>query len=369
MKKLYNFAIFNCIILSISICGCGDAEQKAVSIEQSAEFWEITDIQLQNFPSDASYVAGVTQEGVYYVQDIMEDNRLDKGVENWHFLTFSGEDKLLYQEDIRSTEGRYHNFCINGKNLLMSTSFEEDIKVLELSPDAEAKEIFCHSWPMPYLQTSQSYILSIRSKRLNQDEWENEIVLLDKTSGEEMIIYQSVYNNNDATGEDIGSASVSDERVFFTVSITEDKQTQYWLYTYDIPEQKIMDKISLERPVFYAVCMNDSIVLSENDSMYLEEAGSIGKNVNGQFEEDAKLPLVSASNVIRDGLWVEDGVFLKSYKSGYFWNKEENTIYVCDFTQMDYADSASSGYYITENGFTCVVQKEDGYYVRKIGLK
>ena len=363
------FTISICVILCTLLCGCGDAEQEAVSIEQSAEFWEITDIQLQNFPLDAAYVAGVTQEGVYYVQDIMEDNSLDKGVETWHFLTLSGEDKLLYQEDIRSTEGRYHNFCLNGKNLLMSTSFGEDIKVFELSPDAEAKEIFYHSWPMPYLQTSQSYILSIRSNPLNRDEWENELVLLDKASGEEMIIYQSIYNNNDATGEYIRTASVSDEKVFFTIEITEDKQTQYWLYTYDIAEKKIVDKVSLERLTSYAVCMNNSILLSENDSMYLEEAGRIGKNVNGVFEESAKLPLVSASNMIRDGLWVEDGIFLKSYKSGYFWEKETNTIYVCDFTQMDYVDSESSGYYITENGFTCVIQKEDGYYVRKIELK
>ena len=369
MKKLYHCAIFTCIILSISVCGCGVAEQKDVAIEQSAEIWEITDIQLQNFSSDISYVAGVTQEGVYYVQDIMEDNSLDKGVETWHLLTFSGEDKLLYQEDIRSTEGRYHNFCLNGKNLLMSTSFGEDIKVFELSPDAEAREIFYHSWPMPYLQTSQSYILSIRSNPLNRDEWENELVLLDKASGEEMIIYQSIYNNNDATGEYIRTASVSDEKVFFTIEITEDKQTQYWLYTYDIAEQKIMDKVSLERPISYAVCMNDSILLSENDSVYLEEAGRIGKNTNGVFEETAKLPLITASNMIRDGLWVEDGVFLKSYKSGYFWKKKSNTIYVCDFTQMNDGDCVVGDYYIIEDGFVCVIQKEDGYYVRQIELK
>lgn len=398
MKKLYNFAIFTCIILSISVCGCGDAEQKNVTIKQSNKDWKIKDIPLKNLPEDAC-VVGITQEGVYYRQNTNEDktdDNVDVWIETYHFLNYSGEDEEVDGQVLSGSKNR--GYYTNGDHLFISVDFGGNKGVWEITLDGWGGYLLVQNteW-MPYLQGSKSYILYINDVYLGWNylgdyvdeyvneyhdklkkeyeydkgyECENRLVLRqDELHGEETTICQVVYDVYWEKGETILSASVNDEEVFYVTEVTEDGQSQYWLHTYDIAQKKNVDKVSLERQTFYAVCMNDFILLSENDDANSEGAGRIGKNVNGVFEETAKLPLITSSNKIQDGLWVEDGVFLRGIESGYFWKKKSNTIYVFDFTQMNDGDCVVGDYYIIEDGFVCVIQKEDGYYVRQIELK
>ncbi len=360
MVRRYSICVF--IICLFCICGCTDGTQaKTISIEQSNTYWEVKDIKLNDFPKDVN-VIGATEDGVYYEQYFCED--INSGKENlsYHFLSCSGEDNLLYQEE---NQHSYRSFYINDTDLILSISMENGLKVLNLSPDGNVEELFRqNAVQLPFIQTSRSQILTIRNNYTENGEYENALILSDTITGEDTCVYLAAFQSEQGNGEDIVCTALSDTEVFFVVDVMQERKSKYWLYIYNIAQNKIAEKVALEQGAVFAVCAKDTVLLSETDEYdYLTEAGSIGKIVEGSYQEMAKIPLVTSSNTIYDSVFTEEGFFLKSNKAGYFWNVENNTVYVYDFTQME---NIMGRIQATEQGFICLIQQDGEVFLRTI---
>lgn len=357
------------VIWCLGMCGCSPEPTNDIAIKQTRDAWKVEDVVVKEIPSEA-YVVGLCPEGIYYRQDEELDAAGESVRIQYHFLAKSGEAKLLYQEDAM-TEGSYCSYHLFQNDLLIAESMEggaEGIRVVRLTPYGEAEEIFRqNARQLPIIQTSGEKLLFLVNNYLDQDYYENKLILYNPALNEQTVICQAVYHLDQLDGEDIMSVSLSDKEIFYTVQEKEGDDLKFWFLDYDIAAQKVISKTQIGRKAFYAVCLNGYIFLSENDDeIYIEEAGSIGRDVNGVFRENKKLPGVSASDMVRYGQWVDGGIFFKTYHTGYFWNQEKNTIYVYDFMQMDDVEEQLSGFCITEQGFMSLIMKQGQTFIRNV---
>ena len=138
------------------------------------------------------------------------------------------------------------------------------------------------------------------------------------------------------------------------------------MYTYNILQKELLEKVQLPQRVVFAVCAGNSALLTEmDDDSYLEKAGSMGIIEDGVYSEKLKIPFISASNIIRTCVYNGKGFYLSSNKAGYFWDINKNIVYVYDFNQISNLDG---GVCVTEHGFKCLIKIDDRYYVRTISI-
>lgn len=358
VKKIYKYLIIICIF-----CLTGCANDENLSVEHSNELWKVTDTKINALPEDA-LVVGVTNDGIYYEQTLDYNPEESKESLSYHFLSLSGEDILVYHEDVQSS---YRSYFVKDKDLILSICIGEGVKVLELSQNGEVREVFTqNAVQLPLLQSYEGKLLSIRNN-ITEDGYENNLILSDSGSGKETVIYKTVDDIEQGTGEDIVCASLNGSEVCFTVEEMDGGISQYWLYIYDISKDEIVEKVQLERRSLFAAQVEDKVILSETDDMtFLENAGSIGKIVDGEYQETGKLPLVTASNMIRRSLFKDNVFYLISANACYLWDVEKDKIFVY---QMDKNENLNGSVYATDQGFMCVVKKGSEMYLRNINIK
>lgn len=352
VRRRYIYLLLVCLLF---MCGC--AKTKEISIRQSGNGWEITDIKLNNLPQEANtYVEAVTNEGIYYCCDLADakSSYIDA---SWHFLTFSGEDIPIYQAPSIS----YYSSFLNDSNLIIAMNFEEGIKVLEFSPDGTTKELFQqNASQLPFIAASNGWIASIRNNfQEDRISYNNALVLSNASMGTETTIYQATQQIDSMMGEDILSVCLNDQEIIFTVRETQNDKIQHWLYTYNITKEQITDKILLEQEVLYAIRVGNMALMSLDN-----ETGSIGEIVDGKYQEKSKIPLMSSANVIYTSTYTPEGIYISCYESGYFWNTDTNEIYVYDFKPIN-----TEGRSITEKGIQYIVREGSEAFVRTLSVK
>lgn len=347
--------IYFLLICFLSLCGCAKARE--ISVIQSENRWEITDIKLNNLPQEANtYVEAVTNEGIYYCCDLADakSTYIDA---SWHFLTFSGEDISIYHEPSIS----YYTSFINDSNLIIAMSFEKGIKVLELSPDGTTKELFQqNASQLPFIAASNGWIASIRNNFQNDGiSYNNTLVLTNTSTGTETSIYQATQQIDSMTGEDILSVCLNNGEVSFTVKETLTDKTQHWLYTYNISKEEITDKLLLEKEALYVIRVGNIALMSLDNEM-----GSIGEIIDNSYQEKSKIPLMSSANMIYASACNTEGIYVSCYESGYFWNTDTNEIYVYDFKQIN-----TEGRSITGKGIQYIIREGNEAFVRTLSVK
>lgn len=350
---------YKVLILFFLLVMCGCSKTKEPSIRQPGEGWEVTDIELNNLPQDTNtYVASVTDKGVYYFRDLADAKSLYFDAE-WHFLTFSGEDILVYKEASVSC----YTLTKNGTKLIVAISIDHDMgtKVLELSPDGNTRELFQQNSPQfPFISASDNLIASIRNNyQTNEKLYDNTLVLTNTSTGTETIIYQTTQQIDSLIGEDILSVCLVDQNIIFTVKETLIDESQYWLFTYNITKEKITDKIPLEQNALYAVRMGNTAIMSFDNEM-----GSIGEIVDDHYQEKSKIPLMSSANLIRNSVYTPEGIYISCYLSEYFWDTNTNEIYVYDVKPI-YTEGRTT----TKKGIQYIIREGNEAFVRTLSVE
>lgn len=334
-------------------------------MEEPDACWKAADTEIENFSLDSNTrVRGVGEEGFYYSKETADED--GKPIISYYYRSLSGEDILLYQEEYQG----YQSWRMIGADMILSTSMADGgVKVLKLTPSGEAVELFRqNAVQLPYIQWAAGRLLTIRNYLWEGGDYENRLVLSDLGTGEEIIIYQAVMKEEIGKGEDIICAALSDKEVFFAVEALEE-ESEFWLYIYEIEKGIIRERVRLgeERPLFAAYEGGKVFLSLTDDYTYLQEAGSIGEIIDGEYQELSKVPLISASNLIRYMAFTKEGFFLAGNESGYFWDTGNNKVYVYDFTQV--LQESVSRIWPSEHGFACVVQKGDRLFLRTIALE
>jgi hypothetical protein len=199
--------------------------------------------------------------------------------------------------------------------------------------------------------------------------YENILILQNTENNEEKIIYSALWDNERAIGEDIGCVSINNETVCFTLNkCYEDVESEHVLLLYDISKEEIVEEIPLQTGAYYAAYGGDKagLLLSETDDFtYIEEAGSMGYIEDGTYVETAKIPMISASNMIRNGIYVGDGYYFTTYKAAYYWDTKKNKIYVYDYQWIENRKSKIS---LSEDGLNYVISDGDRTFIRTVSV-
>lgn len=364
MVKIKN--IFGGLLLLLCLTGCGKEE---IPIVQEQEAWKCENIEISGLPENA-FVCDIVSNGIYYEIELDVDYSREEPatVNEYHFLDFWGNDRVILQKSDMNT----YSIAQNGEDMLLCNTTEEGMEVLTLSQDGSVKTVFRQNAPQfPFIQTYGQYMVSIRNNFIDDTgKYENTLVLLDKEKDEETVLYRAVWDNERAVGEDLGCVSMDDKTVCFTVNKTsEDKKSEFELFVYDILSGENIEEISLPKRAYYAAYGKEqnSLLLSEtDDTVYMEEAGVLGHIEEDTFVEQEKIPLISASNMIRDGAYTGEGYYFTTYKAAYYWDVKTGRIYVYDYQwQKD-----STGRMIpTSKGIKFVAAEENGTFVRTLWIK
>ncbi len=350
MVKRYFISLL--LLCLLSFCGCSKTE--SMSVRQTGDGWEISDVKITNLPQDANtYVEAITDEGIYYCRDQADpkSSYIDAG---WHFLTYSGEDIPIYQEASIS----YYTSVLNDPDLILALNDEEGIKVVVISPDGTVRELFRqNASQLPFIAASGGLIASIRNN-FSKDgiSYDNTLILSDLSAGTETTVYRASQHTGTMTGEDIMSVCLTDQEIVFTVKETLSGKAQNWLYTYDISNAGITDKILVEQDVLCAVRAGNAALLSLN-----KEPGSIGEIADGKYQEKVKIPLMTSANPIYTSAYTPDGIYISCYLSGYFWDTNTNEIYVYDFMPIN-----TEGRSITRQGIRYIIREGSDAFVRTL---
>lgn len=365
MKKRYIlWAIF---IFIFGMCGCSGT--KEVSVRQSNDYWEVSDIKLKNLPPDAD-ISGITDEGIYYnvtLREKMHGPELRSDLA-WHFLSFSGEDITICETDCYY----YYDDLLNDTNLILNITFmEEDEvvqKVLELSPDGNVRQVAGEGADCIY--ASDGYMLI--EQRYREESQEQEVLILSDTAGTETIVYPAVCGYDARTGlgdgEQIVCASMNNEAVIFIVETLENGQYQQSsLYRYDIEAKKITDTILLEYRVAYAVCKGD-LLLSEEHTGNPDNTVKIGKIAKGEYQGLSEFPVsISSGRFFCHSAFTANGFYLTSYSPYcHFWNTDTNELYIYDFGETE---NKLSRDFPTKQGIRYATQEGDEFFVRTLSVK
>lgn len=332
MKKRYIlWAIF---IFIFCMCGCSGTRE--VSVRQSNDYWEVSDINLKYLPPDA-YIEGITDKGIYYsltLREKMHGPELRSDLA-WHFLSFSGEDITICETDCYY----YYDDLLNDTNLILNITFmEEDEvvqKVLELSPDGNVREAAGEGAHCIY--ASDGYMLI--EQQYKEESQNQELLLLSDTAGTETIVYPAVCGYDASTGlgdgEQIVCASLNDKEVIFIVETLEKGQYQQCsLYRYDIAAKKITDTVLLEQRSDYVLCAGDKILFPEQTA---------------------------------DSAFTATGFYLTNYSPYcHFWNTDTNELYVYDFGETE---NKLSRDFPTKQGIRYAFREGDEFFVRTLSVK
>lgn len=355
------------VIIFIILClaGCGN---KNTLIVQEKEAWDYVDVKISGIPENA-YVCAVASNGIYYeVENSTDYSGAEPTSEyEFHFLDYSGNDRMLLQKSNMNT----YNIINIGDNMLLCDVTVDGMEIIKFSSDGNIETLFTQNAPQfPFIQSYENYVVSIRNNFAEDFVmYENTLILQDTEKNEEKVIYRALWNNEKARGEDIGCVSINDETVCFTLNkFYEGKEKEYILCLYDIDKEKIVEEIVLPTRVYYAAYGGDKggLLLSETDDYeFIEEAGSIGYIKDDVFVETAKIPLISASNMINDGSYTGSGYYFTTYKTAYYWDTKANKIYVYDYQW----DERRGSIFPTENGLKFVVDDGDSTFIRTVSVK
>lgn len=339
MLKRYTLGFL--LIFALALCGCSGT--KELSVKQSNDDWEVSDIKLEHLPSDAT-IEGFTDEGVYYsltLRDKMKGPEIRSDLA-WHFLSFSGEDTMICETDCFY----YYDSLINDTNLILNISFweEDDFvhKVLELSPDGNAEQLAGADADCIYASAGRKLI----QQRYRTESQYQEILILLDAAGTETIVHSTARDydekNGSGDGEQFVSASLNDQEVIFIVETSENKIVrQSCLYRYDIATAKITDTLPLEQQETYALC---------------------AENI------DLDMALFPEARVA-DSVFTGDGFYLTFYLTGsdspccHFWNTDTNELYIYTFSETE---NRVSRHLATKHGVRYLIQNGDEYYMRTL---
>lgn len=361
-----NKNIFGGLLLLLCLTGCGKEE---IPIVQEQEAWKCEDIEISGLPENA-FVCDIVSNGIYYEIELDVDYSREEPatVNEYHFLDFWGNDRVILQKSDMNT----YSIAQNGEDMLLCNTTEEGMEVLTLSQDGSVKTVFLQNAPQfPFIQTYGQYMVSIRNNFVDDTKkYENKLVLLDKEKDKETIIYCTMWDNERAVGEDLGCVSMDDKTVCFTLNRHYDnKKSEFILFVYDISADKIVKEIPLRTQAYYAAYGKEqnSLLLSETDEMtYMEEAGALGYIKDGAFVEQEKIPLISASNMIRDGAYTGKGYYFTTYKAAYYWNVKTNKIYVYDY---EWCKDKEYKMLPTGEGLKFIVTDANRTFVRTLSVK
>lgn len=338
-------------------------------IVQEPEAWNYVDKEISGLPENAA-VYHIASNGIYYMLELNTDySGAEPTSENeFHFLDFSGSDKML----LRMSGMNTYSIARDGDKMLLCNVTSEGMEILALSPDGDVETVFTQNAPQfPFIQTYEQYMVSIRNNFVDgSGMYENALVLRDGEKNEETVIYRALWDNEKATGEDLGCVSVTNETICFTLNrYFEDKESEFVLFLYDIPTGTIVAEVPLRTRVYYAAYgeAQDSLLLSETDDYtYIEEAGALGYMEESAFVEQAKIPLISASNMIRDGAYSGEGYYFTTYQTAYYWDIGSNEVYVYDYQWL-----GDSKYRMTptSEGLKFVVVDGGRTFVRTLAVK
>ncbi len=369
MTKRYILCFISLFLLTV--CGC--AKTREASVIQSNNCWEISDIGLNNLPPDAG-IAGITDEGIYYCLTLREKMNGPEVRDDlaWHFLSFSGEDITICETDCVY----YYDTLQNDTDLILNITYKEadDVvhKVLALSPDKTAREAAGEDAYCIYAFRDH---LLIKQQLTEEKQYRETLILSDSLTGTETVVYQAVREYDAKTGmgngEQIGCVSADGSNILFTIESLENGNCQQCtLYRYDFTADELTDTIMLEQQADYAVCKQDTVLLSSRDteSSEAENIVSIGELSDGTYQEASKLPVsVSAGRFFNASAMNENGYYLTSYSSCcHFWNTDTNELYIYDFGA---AENRLSRDFATKQGIRYVVQGENGLIVRTLSVK
>lgn len=366
------------LIIVFVLVGCGAKESPSMEpyvvqtvtekIVQEKEAWDYTDVKISGIPENAM-VCTVGTEGIYYV---IENSTDYSGVEptaeiEFHFLDYSGNDRMLLQKKHVNT----YNLMNVDNHMIFCNVTEEGMEIIELSPEGNVETLFTQNAPQfPFMQSFQQYMVSIRNNFVDNNMYENALVLRDMEKKEEKVIYRVLWDNEKGIGEDLGCVSMSNDTICFTVNkCNENNENEYILFLYDIESEEIMKEVSLPTRAYYAAYgkENGKLFLSQtNDSTYMEEAGAVGDIKNGTFVENAKIPFISASNMIREGRYIGNGYYFTTYDAAYYWDTKTGTIFVYDY---QWRENSISRMLLTEDGLKYLVSGGDDTFVRTLFVK
>ncbi len=356
------------ILIMMCLTGCGNQNTLIV---QEKESWDYIDVEISGIPENADIYA-IASNGVYYkIQNNTDYSNWEPRSENeFHFMDFSGNDRML----IQISDMNAYSIKNAGDHMILCNMTEDGIEVIMFSPDGENKTLFSqNAVQFPFIQSYKNYVVSIRNNFVeNSHMYENALILQDIEKNEEKVIYSAIWDNEKARGEDLGCVSINNKTVCFTLNRHyEGMEKEYILFLYDIEKEEIIEEIPLPTCVYYAAYEGDKagLFLSETDDYeYIEEAGSIGYIKNDVYTETAKIPLISASNRIRRGIYNDAGYYFTTAESAYFWNTKENKIYVYDYA-WDENKIEKFQTFPTENGINYVIKNGDSTFVRTVSVK
>lgn len=354
------------ILIMICLTGCGNQNTLIV---QEKESWDYIDVEISGIPENADIYA-IASNGVYYkIQNNTDYSNWEPRSENeFYFMDFSGNDRML----IKISDMNAYSIKNAGDHMILCNMTEDGIEVIMFSPDGEKKTLFNQSAvQFPFIQSYKNYVVSIRNNFVeNSHMYENALILQDIEKDEEKVIYSAIWDNEKARGEDLGCVSINDETVCFTLNrYYEGNEKEYILFLYNIEKEEIVEEIPLSMRVYYAAYGGDraGLLLSETDDYkYIEEAGSMGYIKDGAYMETTKVPLISASNMIRNGSYTGTGYYFTAPKSAYYWDIKVNKIFVYDY-QWD--EKKITGTFPTEDGLKYVVKDGDNTFVRTVLIK
>ncbi len=356
---------FVSLLIAFCLVGCGTKDEPVV---QEKEAWDSVDVQISNLPENASVYA-IASNGIYYgISKNTDYSGNEPTSENeFHFLDHSGNDCMILQK------GDMNTFSVesDGNNAILCNATDEGMEIIKLLPEGN-ETLFQQNAPQfPIIQTCEQYMVSIRNNFTDDyTMYENTLVLRDTEKNEEKVIYRTLWDNEKAIGEDLGCVSINNEAVCFTLNKSyENRESEHILFLYDINKEEIVEEIPLRTRAYYAAYGGEEagLLLSEtDDSTYMEEAGSMGYIEDGAYVETAKIPLISASNMIRNGSYTGDGYYFTTYDAAYFWDTKANRIYVYDY---QWIENNRSKVVLSEDGLKYVVIDGNSTYIRTISVK
>ena len=337
-------------------------------IVQEKEAWDYSDVIISDIPEDAS-IRAIASNGIYYqIQTGIDYSKEEPTTENeFHFLDSSGNDRMLLQKK----DMHMYNTKSVGDNMLLCNVTEDGMEIIQLSPDGNIQPLFHQNAPQfPFNQTCEQYMVSIRNHFVEDSHmYENILILEDMEKKEEKVIYSTLWDNENGIGEDLGCVSINNETVCFTLNKEyKDKKSEHVLFLYDIEKEKIVEEIPLRTRVCYAAYGGEGgLLLSEtDDSKYLEEAGSLGYIENGAYVETAKVPLISASNLIRDARYTGEGYYFTTVDAAYYWNTKANEIFVFD---NQWLENKKSRIWASDDGLKYVGYDGDSTFIRTLWVR
>lgn len=335
---------------------------------QNEDAWDYTDVEISGIPSEA-FVCAIASNGIYYrVEKSIDYSGMEPAVENeFHFLDYLGNDQVILQKENMNT----YSIMGIGDDMILCNVAENGMEVIKLSPKGELDVLFNQNAPQfPFVQSCGEYMVSIRNNILdNAGLYENALILQNMVTGEEESIYRAIWDNERAVGEDLGCVSINDEMICFTLNRHyEDKESEYTLLLYNISAGEIVNEIPLRTRVYYAAYggVDANVLLSEtDDSEYIEEAGALGQIRHDAYVERAKVPFISASNMIRNGYYTGDGYYFTTYDAAYYWDVNANTVFVYNY---EWIDNNISKMMVSRDGIAYVAVEGERTYVRTISV-